>query len=51
MNNSTINTELWTMAPLFKLIDKYPKLATFILWVEVVAALYAMCTYNFTTAF
>ena len=48
-NNSTIYREMWVMAPLFKWIDKHPRLANTILWMEGMVMLYVIFTYNFTT--
>jgi len=49
MNNQNDYFQLWPLGGLFRFMDKHNLLANVILFIEVVALLYAVLTYNFTT--
>jgi hypothetical protein len=40
--------ELGALAPLFAWTDRHPKTATALLWLQIIALVYIVLTYNFT---
>lgn len=48
-NNEAIYRELWMIAPFFKWMDRHPTLSNVLLYIEALAAMYAVFNYHFTT--
>ena len=47
--NTSINKEFGFLGSLFTWIDRHPRTATALLWLQIIALAYIVLTYNFTT--